>query len=229
MARLTAAQKLKRTILGERARFYAFRVMPDGRTVRLTPFGRRTFGVAALAWLKRRAKRLGWKIIVRRTAADLAATSRARRIAKARAEIVAVARWATSHEPAIHYRQARPYPVLSFLRRRLPLWVDCSSTASMLWRAAGLPDPNGRKWDGYGYTGTIRATVPQTSLAAARPGDLIVYGGGTGAHMVVVMQAGSDPIVWSHGQESGPRLYRHSVQVAVHGRTFTVHDLDRMV
>lgn len=207
----------------ERRRFYAFRVLPGGKLKRLTPFGLKTFGTSALAWQKSRAKKLGWKIIVKRTTADLATGRHARQ----RDTIVAAARWALAHEPSIHYLQSRPFAPLAIARRVLPLWADCSATSTMLWRAAGLPDPNGRRYDGYGYTGTIRSHVPQIKLSQARPGDLIVYGPGTGAHMVVVMQGGSDPIVWSHGQESGPRLYRHSVQIATHGRTYTVHDLDR--
>ena len=57
------------------------------------------------------------------------------------------------------------------------------------------------------------------------PGDLIVYGRGSGAHVVVVYSGGKtmNPTVFSHGQESGPRLYKHSVQVRVHGGTFTCH------
>ena len=46
--------------------------------------------------------------------------------------------------------------------------------------------------------------------AHAKPGDLIVYGHGTGHHVVVIVEAGTDPLVASHGSERGPNLVRHS-------------------
>ncbi len=208
------ALTLKQRILRERAMFYAFRIMPDGRRVRLATFGRRTFGRVGLAWLKARAKRLGWRIIVKRIAGTTPTW---------RERLVMHANWALEHEGAIHYQQARPFNPRDILNRKLPLTGDCSSTATMLYRAAGAPDPNGLGYNGTGYTGTLRSHLPRKRLEALKPGDLIVYGSGTGKHVVVVMRPGPDPVVWSHGQESGPRLYRHSVQVAAHGRTFTCH------
>jgi len=199
----------------EPRRFYAFRVMPSGKTVRLTPFGLKTFGVTALEWQRNRAKARGWRIIVKKVA-----TSADQR---RRDEIVAEARSALAFEKAIHYRQSRPFPVMAFERDDYPIWTDCSGSLTMLYRAAGFKDPNGRDYDGLGYTGTLRTASPLVLFSKLQPGDFIVYGRGTGTHVVMVMQGGDDPIVWSHGQENGPRLYRHSVQVAAHGSYFTCH------
>jgi hypothetical protein len=42
------------------------------------------------------------------------------------------------------------------------------------------------------------------------PGDLVVFGPGTGDHVVVIVAVGSVITVVSHGQEAGP------IQVALH-------------
>lgn len=134
--------------------------------------------------------------------------------------------WALANEPQIHYLQQRPFNPNAIRDRKLPLSADCSATTTMLYRAAGMPDPNGRDYDGSGYTGTLRKSGTQVALTDCRPGDYIVYGKGSGVHVVVVYEAGADPIVWSHGQERGPFLVRHSVEVAVHGDYFTCHSGD---
>jgi hypothetical protein len=48
-------------------------------------------------------------------------------------------------------------------------------------------------------------------VSQARPGDPIVIGPGTGWHAVVVVEAGADPLVVSHGSEAGPKIQRLSV------------------
>lgn len=81
-------------------------------------------------------------------------------------------------------------------RLRLPpllrfIFEDCSSSVTGLYWLAGLPDPNGRGYDGYGYTGTLashgrvvwRLGQPLSQL---RPGDLIFYGGGFPHHHVTM-------------------------------------------
>jgi len=80
---------------------------------------------------------------------------------------------------------------------------------------AGLPDPNGLGYQTLGYTGTLldhaqKAGAILTDVALAKPGDLIVYGPGTGEHVAVIVKAGKDPLTVSHGDESGPQLMRVS-------------------
>lgn len=154
------------------------------------------------------------------------------RIPTLREDFVRHARWALSIEPTFHYRQSRPIDVNAIRDRDHVIVTDCSGSGVMLCKAAGLPDPSGGKFDGGRthptYTGTIRSHLPRRSrVGDCLPGDPIVYGGGTGAHVVWVIEPGADPLVWSHGQENGPRLYRHSQQVAAHGSTFTCHDVTK--
>ena len=147
-----------------------------------------------------------------------------------RVEARRVMRWALEHEPSIHYLQSRPFDVDAFKKRKVPMSADCSATTTMIYRDAGRPDPNGNDYDGTGYTGTLRAHTPEADggVDSLKVGDFIVYGPGSGAHVVVVYEPGADPLTWSHGQEAGPILVRHSVEVAVHGSYFTIHDGDAL-
>lgn len=134
--------------------------------------------------------------------------------------------WALDHEPQFHYRQSRPMPLAQMHGRHLPITTDCSGSYTGMCLAAGAPDPNGRNYDGSGYTGTLRARMGRLQhVAACRPMDAIVYGPGTGTHVVAVLEPGDDPLVFSHGQESGPRVYRHSVELRAQGGICTFHTL----
>jgi hypothetical protein len=123
-----------------------------------------------------------------------------------RAEIVGIARWGIRNEPRIHYAPVRPIP----LRRELPLATDCSGFATLCYFLAGAPDPNGLDYIGQGYTGTLLRHLPHVGLEAARPGDIVVWGRYPGRHCAVVLEAGEDPLLASHGQERGPLEIRFS-------------------
>lgn len=192
-------------------RFYVDRILPNGKRLALKPGGRRFFGAVTLAYLRKRAKRRHFKIVV-----GIATTTRQR--------IIAWCRWALANEAGIHYRQSRPIPLKQGAAHKLPLYTDCSGSTTIAFYNARAPDPNGRAYDGSGFTGTMRAHLTPKSLAECEPGDLIVYGPGSGSHVVIVFEAGADPTVFSHGQESGPRLYKHSVEAKTHGGIFTCHD-----
>lgn len=138
----------------------------------------------------------------------------ARRSRAIRAKIVQTARWGVAHEPQIHYAEIRPIPVHQ-KPLRLPITTDCSGFATLCYLWAGARDPNGLGYSGAGFTGTLLAHGRRIrSLDRALPGDLIVYGPAPGHHVVVVVEAGSDPLVVSHGSEAGPRLLRHSQEQA---------------
>jgi hypothetical protein len=123
-----------------------------------------------------------------------------------RARIVKWAHWGVANEPSIHYAETRPMP----LHTTLPMTTDCSGFATLCYFLAGAPDPNGLGYNGQGYTGTFLDHGKRVTKAQARPGDVIVYGPGTGWHMAVIVEAGGDPLTVSHGQEKGPALCRVS-------------------
>lgn len=127
-------------------------------------------------------------------------------MATTRDNIVRWARWGVTNTGSIHYREVRPMP----LTGRLPLTTDCSGFVTLCYKLAGAPDPNGLGYNGQGYTGTLLTHGTRIPLAAVKPGDVIVYGPGTGAHTAVVVEAGADPLTVSHGQESDPAYVRVS-------------------
>jgi hypothetical protein len=83
------------------------------------------------------------------------------------------------HRASIAYSQARAYQ----LRKppRIPHRWDCSAFVSNCYYAAGAKNPNGRPWDGLGYTGTLISHGTAISITQAKPGDLIFYGFSAGA------------------------------------------------
>ncbi len=145
-------------------------------------------------------------------AARAEARQQARRQAHAlRAAVVANARWAIAHEPEIHYAELRPIDALRE-PRRLPLTTDCSGLVTLCYAWARAPDPNGLGYSGQGWTGTLLAHLKPVAVDAARPGDLVVWGPRPGRHVALVLEAGADPLLCSHGQERGPVAIRFSVE-----------------
>ncbi len=131
---------------------------------------------------------------------------------KLRAKIVAEAKWGRAHENSIHYEQRRPIDGIN-RRHKQPLFTDCSGFVTLCYKWAGAPDPNGRRYDGYGYTGTLKAHMRHISKAQVKPGDLCLW---EGQHVALVIKAGADPLLISHGSERGPNVVRFSVQNRYH-------------
>lgn len=100
--------------------------------------------------------------------------------------------------------------LLAYLEGTRPLHTDCSGFVTLCHRWAGAPDPNGRKFDGQGYTGTILQACRQIALGAVQPGDLVVWGAPPGHHVALVLEADLDPLLVSHGSERGPYAVRFS-------------------
>lgn len=134
------------------------------------------------------------------------------------------------HEPQVHYAQVRPMQTVqlseALLDARLAagrgITMDCSEAVTCLCKWAGLADPNGRHYDGSGYTGTLLANLPHYSdPSRARIGALVVFGPGTGEHVSMVLEPGPDPLMWSHGSESGPIRVRFSRERSWHRPPYT--------
>ena len=128
-----------------------------------------------------------------------------------RAKIVQVARWGIQNERQIHYQQLRPLDGLDH-PHKLPLHTDCSGFVTLCYRWAGAKiDPNGGNFSG-AYTGTMLTHCRRIPRGAIRPGDLVVWGAYPGNHVALVLKAGPDPLVCSHGQEKGPIAIEFSVE-----------------
>lgn len=126
-----------------------------------------------------------------------------------REKVVAAALAVYAIRDRVHYTQTSRRMSIVRLRLRPPfegtdLYEDCSSAATGLYWLTGAPDPNGRGYDGQGWTGTLCRHGKVVTLTQARKGDLVFYGAGAPwAHVAVYLGGGR---VWSHGSESGPHL-----------------------
>ena len=63
----------------------------------------------------------------------------------------AYARKLVNAADTIDYSQTRSRPMALVGPKRVPDYLDCSSAVTLIYEAAGFPDPNGRRYDGYGY------------------------------------------------------------------------------
>jgi len=100
----------------------------------------------------------------------------------------------------------------------LPLATDCSAFATLCYCWAGAPNPNGTGvYDARqpAHTGSMLDRCRRIPKSAAKPGDLVVWTPpGRGQHVCVVVAAGRDPMLVSHGSDSGPKRLRFSAEDA---------------
>lgn len=92
------------------------------------------------------------------------------------------------------------------------LTADCSQTVSLIAHVAGARCPDGeyaKDWAADGYTGTLLAGCEHITAGQVKPGDLHVYGAGTGHHVAMALSAGPNPEMVSHGSDP-IRLVRDS-------------------
>lgn len=120
-----------------------------------------------------------------------------------------------AHEPKIHYEQVRPMrtgSIKTIAQLGIALAhgfsMDCSESVTLLCRLAGLRDPNRSGYNGSGNTQVMydhltHYTRPRGAAIGALcffgiPGELSTQ------HITMVRHSGSDPVLFSHGQERGP-------------------------
>lgn len=124
--------------------------------------------------------------------------------AKVRNKIVSTALFARAHAPR-HYTQGGPRMegvVKKFKPPKMWNYADCSAFATWCYWVAGAPDPNGRGYDGQGWTGEM--VDKGKAVSQPQPGDLVFYGPGPSRTHVAVFVGGGKVV--GHGQESGPFL-----------------------
>lgn len=109
---------------------------------------------------------------------------------------------------SIAYSQARP--MLYVEPPGVERYLDCSAFVTACYREAGLPDPNGWRYEGWGFTGSLWTHGRAISIAELQPADLIFYGipwrAGSSAHVVMYRGGGR---AYGHGQSAGP--LEHSI------------------
>ena len=129
-----------------------------------------------------------------------------------REAIVANAIWGVEKTDQIHYSQGGTRLEGLDRSRGLPLQTDCSAFVTLCFNWAGAPNPNGGDYSpkGPAYTGSLLKGCRRIAKSAVQPGDLVVWGAGTGDHVCLVVEPGEDPMLVSHGQEKGPVKLRFS-------------------
>lgn len=135
-------------------------------------------------------------------------------------------RYLLSKEPHIHYAQVRPMQTVHWTEQQMEklldrggyITMDCSEAVTCLCKWAGLKDPNGMHYNGYGFTGTLLSHLPHyRDPRVAQTGALVVYGPASGHHVSMVLTPdpkNGNPLLWSHGREGGPNTIRLNDQKA---------------
>ncbi len=106
------------------------------------------------------------------------------------------------------------------------LWLDCSEAGTLICKLAGLQDPNGWKYGGWGNTQTILDNdnlQHYTNPNGAQVGAIVIFGVEqplSKQHLCLVLEPGPDPLLWSHGQEAGPLKIRLSDERRFHPGPF---------
>jgi hypothetical protein len=130
-------------------------------------------------------------------------------------KMVKVAWWYYGQRP-LHYLQQRP--MIDFgPPPNIDTYMDCSEFATLCARAAGLPDPNGMGYDGYGNTDTMIANMKAATGPAK--GRLAFYDN-PGHVNIIVGQSGSTWMVIGHGSEGGPHYYPMNYRTPSHYRRY---------
>ena len=122
--------------------------------------------------------------------------------------LVAWAHWFQTNRAHVLYTEgAQRMSAIGQWPLKFPISCDCSGFVTLLCNLAGIPDPNGQHYNHTGYTGTLLANPTNHHIPAdqVQPGDLVVYGPGTGAHTAIVIEVhGPDIMTISHGDSNGP-------------------------
>jgi len=143
-----------------------------------------------------------------------------------RNQMVSIANLLNRYAPDVDYAEIRPmrtqHLTLTTLRHMLeaddPVTMDCSEAVTLICRLSGLKDPNGLQYDGYGYTGDMLEHLPHfTNYQELHRGSLIVYGAGTGTHVVMVTTPnGENPEVYSHGSHANHAIWDLATENTYH-------------
>jgi len=136
-----------------------------------------------------------------------------------RKRIVQWALWGCQNTAQIAYSQnGNVRLALLGKKASVPLATDCSGFATLCYQWAGAPNPNAAgAYDARqpAFTGSMLAHCRKIPKSAAQPGDLVVWTPPSqGQHVCLVVQAGADPVLVSHGDDSGPKKLRFSAEDA---------------
>ena len=131
-----------------------------------------------------------------------------------RSNLIAWAKWALANRAHFNYTEAgnKRMSALGNFPPVFPMFMDCSAFVTWLYWISGAADPNGGSayktnfLGRQGYTGTLLSHGTKLSNPTmCVPGDVVVYGGGTGEHTALIVQVqGFDILTISMGQQGDP-------------------------
>lgn len=107
-----------------------------------------------------------------------------------------------------HYHAVRPMPVPESWRAGNIVYGDCSKGVQYLCHWVGVPDPMGAGYGPYGNSQTLCLRLQHLDHARdLEVGDIVTFGVNGDEHAAMVLEAGSDPLLWSFGHEGAPNTY----------------------
>lgn len=132
----------------------------------------------------------------------------------------------------INYSQILSRPM--DLSGGIPRHLDCSSSVTVIYHAAGLRDPNKRAYDGHGYTGTLVANGRKVQHSEIQPCDLVFYGhsstrpgfpAGAPTHVGMVMDRKG--AIFTFGSDPGPSFRRMDYRSDLHSIRRYIADIPK--
>lgn len=108
-----------------------------------------------------------------------------------------------------NYTEARPNVPEPKYSRGKRIYSDCSKGVQRIARWSKAPDPMRSDWGPWGNSQTIWLQAHHVD----RPdqldvGDIITFGRDGDQHAAMVLEPGSDPLLWSDGHQGAPNTYR---------------------
>jgi hypothetical protein len=122
-----------------------------------------------------------------------------------------------ANQPNWHYVEKRPlsFPSLQEAEHGV-VFADCSFDVIILCKLAGLPDPSGNGYSGYGNSTSLFFHLEHITAAEAKIGDAVVFGPEGDQHAAMIRRLVKDKVLCSHGSEDGPKFVALSVEAAGH-------------
>jgi hypothetical protein len=115
------------------------------------------------------------------------------------------------------YRAVRPLYVPHMWTPGQHVTADCSKGVQYLVRWALGPDPMGSGFGPYGNSQTICFHLHHLDHPSElQVGDPVTFGSWGNEHAAMVLEPGSDPLLWSHGHQGAPNSYRLSWDTRAH-------------
>lgn len=110
------------------------------------------------------------------------------------------------------YHAIRPCPVPPTWHSGQRVWGDCSKGVQFLCKWAGVLDPMNMHYGDYGNSETLCVKLQHLDHASQLlVMDIVTFGVRGSEHAAIVMERGSDPLLWSFGHQGAPNAYRLSV------------------